>query len=153
MDTNDLIPIIFSGIALLISIVSFCIFDFRTKKLDVKIKRYELANYEQDAISRKKACLSISFKAKTKDSFFLIISNNGPVSAKNIKIEDASGDGTILTLCKELFPYEEIIPNDSCIVPLFLLSNTPNKVFFNITWDDESGTEIKEKFPLTFFDL
>ena len=131
----EIINCIIGCLALLISVIGFCLFDRKLKKQDIKINGYQLKKYKEEEIVNRKAQVRAVFK-KSNGKAILEIYNSGKAVANNIRFDFLS-DMKGIYVTNHIFPYEKLLPQESTSLILTLATIASDKIEVKLTWDDE----------------
>jgi len=83
-----------------------------------------------------------------KSDFWLTVHNYGPCKARNVRLVDLDGDGSVLISgdIQRKFPAPVLVQGESIrVVAAFTLDSKP-RVHVKVMWDDDSANDHEEEF-------
>lgn len=138
----DIISIIISGSSILFSILVFFFLDRRIKVLEKEKLEYELLEY-------KRAKLEVDYQLLLGIHRCLNIENVGRVTAQNIVIELLPSEEGQLKFDNgdTNYPIQKLDPTEKR-PHIKMTGDALNKLEVLLTWDDESGKRVHQKYYL-----
>lgn len=135
-----------SGLAIastLFTIVMGIRYDKNIKKMDEKIKDFQLEEYRRKESESKKALLRAEvFHIEGK--WEISIMNCGKSQARNIRLTSSDltvESGKIHIMNEGITPYPMLNTNDRFYIELYLMEGHNMKPVIRLTWDDDSGAD------------
>lgn len=132
------VSLIISIFALLLSALIFIKYDKKIKEQNIIINQYRLQQIEEEKQKNKSAKISGSIVRESIRDRKLVITNEGPATARNICITDIRSIRGINQTGGWVFPYGFLKPGRNIEVP-FMLSDdyVIEKIELKYTWEDE----------------
>lgn len=135
----DIISIVLSAFAIVLTIAMYLKHDKRLKKQEEKLNTYQLKKIDEEESENKKALIRGNIIMGNKGRRVLKIFNSGKAVARNIRVEYL-GDMEYIFPRDDHFPYELLNPQDSSEIFL-LLSEGASKLHIKFIWDDDSNND------------
>ena len=131
----DIISIVLSAFAIVLTIIMYFKHDKRLKKQEEKLNAYQLKKIDEEESENKKALIKGNIVKGNKGSRVLKIFNSGKSVARNIRVEYL-GDMEHIFSNDDHFPYELLNPQDGSEIFLLLLEGA-SKLHVKFIWDDD----------------
>jgi hypothetical protein len=155
MKAVDLIQIIFTALAFLLSVYATCKTDKFNKRqndmaeVQVELNKLLLRKETNEAIGSFKAELGVNF-IKLAKNHKLKVFNKGKGPAKNVRINFPAGNEIIPESDVESkFPLEVMEQHQSVELIAAIHFNSPNKMIIELVWDDDTGLNQSKLFDPT----
>ena len=135
----DIVALVFSGISLLVAIISFALstksqnLQNRVNEIEIKLKEYELEEREQ----QKAPYVEARIIHISKNNYKIKIWNSGNSNAKNVT---ASWDtNSVIVLNSNKMPFEILEPQQNFDLSIVVYDGMPDKLHIITKWEDENG--------------
>lgn len=133
----ELVSLIISICSLLLSLITFIVYDKKIKKQNLILNQYQIQNIEEEKLKKKCAKISGNIIKEHRGIRKLIISNEGLAPARNICITDILDyKGIILTRTASI-PFELLNPGECFEVQFMISESAPDIIKMEYTWDDD----------------
>lgn len=143
----QILSIILAALAFALSCYIFFAHDRRLKKQERLLNDYQLRSLEQNVVDSKKAVIRAKAVKFTGGNRTLFIYNSGKAKARNLKVEMPNGDQIYASNPEFPLHYEELLPEASREVTLFL-SEGDDVLTLSYEWEDDYSKENKEEQTL-----
>lgn len=141
----ELAAVIISGISLLLAFISFILsiraqnLQNRINQMEVKIKKYELAELEKTEAEMNKSCVEARMIHIAKGKNRLKVWNSGNTPVYNVSAHIAEEASIILM--KDKMPYDFLEPQKSFEVIAIVHGGSASKFIITTEWEDEQGNK------------
>ncbi|MEG1313849.1 MAG: hypothetical protein RSD40_05995 [Bacilli bacterium] len=123
-----------SVLSFLGAFIGYLIHDRKLKYQSKIINKYQIEKIQDEADNKKKAFIKGNIQKGDKGRRTLYIVNSGKAIARNIQI-DIPEDNYIIHN-KELFPFEQLNPQDHIEINFTLYKGSPDSIKLKYVWDD-----------------
>lgn len=139
----EIISIIISGLALIVSVISWIqsskaqSLQNRINELDLKLKKFELAEKERQESELSKSCVEARVTSIGKGKYKLKVWNSGntTVSYVTARIE---ADGIMMMDSKKM-PFDQLEPQKNFDISLIVAGHVDRKFHIITEWTDANG--------------
>lgn len=145
-ELSEIMAWVSSGFAMASAIYTLAMgirYDKNIKRMDEKIKDFQLEEYRRREHESKKALLRADvFHIEGK--WKVLITNCGKSQARNIRLESADltvESGRIRIMNDGITPYPMLNMNDKFYIDLCLMERHNIKPVVRLVWDDDSGAD------------
>ena len=143
-----MVATIIAIITFLFSLGVFLFLDMKIKKQEQIINEFKIAEYKEAEREKLSADLALKTYWRDKGTLYLIIENNGPSDAYNVKVKDLNKESFLFRDLGDSFPIETIYSEDSAELELLVYSDMPEKTRVQVTWEDDSKEKHTDKVVL-----
>ena len=138
-----MISIVISILAFVFSVMTYFIHDRKIKKQEMLLNEYQLKALAQAENDNKKAILRAKAINIKVGRCIVYIINTGKAKARNVMVSLGKEDQVFATSPQMPITYDELLPNASREIQLFL-SEGDDEITLNYSWDDDFSSDNKE---------
>lgn len=144
----EIAAFVFSAVSVVLAIISFVVsiraqrLQNRLNEMDLRLKQYELAEKEKEQVNS--PCVEARINHIVKNKYKIKVWNSGNAKAKNINVTWDKTEG-IMSFDTDKLPFDELEPNKSFEIAIFLYGGAPSKLYITTEWVDEGGTKGSKK--------
>lgn len=118
-------------------------YDKNIKRMDERIKDFQLEEYRRKECENKKALLRAEV-FHIEGNWKVSVTNYGKAQARNIRLISADlnvESGRIHIMNEDIIPYPILNTNDRFYIDLCIMESHNVKPVIRLVWDDDSGTD------------
>ena len=139
----EIISIIISGLALIVSVISWIqsskaqSLQNRINELDLKLKEFELAEKERQESELSKSCVEARVTSIGKGKYKLKVWNSGNTTVSDVTAR-IEADGIIM-MDREKMPFDQLEPQKNFDISLIVGGQMDRKFHIITEWTDANG--------------
>lgn len=138
-----MISIVISILAFLFSVITYFIQDYKLKKQETLLNQYKLMALTQVEEENKKAIIRAKTINISGGKRILYIINIGKAKARNVIVSLGKVDQVFVTRPQMPVTYDELLPDSSREIHLFLTEGD-DEITLNYSWNDDFSSDNNE---------